>query len=588
VKKIFLSYRRGDSADMSGRIFDHLERRFGRERLFMDVDSIPLGDDFRRRIDEALDQSGVLLAVIGDQWLSATARSGTVRRLDDPDDYVAVEIAAALAKQIPVIPVLVGNARMPQPSELPAPLSAISYRNAAEVRSGRDFPMYVGRLIEAVEHLLSTPAPHKPSPARPSSASPPRLTFAMLEESPDRLVGGQLGAFVIDRVLAAGGSGIAYRARNPRTGQPVCVKVSLPVLSDMETIRRAVARGVRGIVSMNHPHVVRVHEFDGLELADGRSFYIVMDLVEGPLLNAWAASLPADQEGLGALLRISHLMARTLEAAHTCRYLDDAGFETVGVMHGDVKPGNVIVRADGTPALTDFMMVDIQRALDPEARDRYCSDNSTAVFGTPGFMAPEQYREGIVTVRTDIYSLGATLRAVSRQFATPELTALFDRMMGPSDERPRDMGEVARVLAAIARREGVESAEMRQEPPEPGRTPEPGGRGTAYPYVATGFRLRVLNGPHTGEIRVLDHARITVGRSQSNDFALSGESKMSRTHFGLNWSDERRAFVVADFQSRYGTTVNGEALGESRPLSPRDEIGIGDTRMVYERIDGIE
>ena len=244
------------------------------------------------------------------------------------------------------------------------------------------------------------------------------------------------------------------------------MKVSLPVLSDMEAIRRALSRGVRGLVSLNHPHIVRVHEFDGLELADARSFYVVMDYVDGSPLDDWVAALPRTPEGRGKFIQNAYRIARALEAAHACRYRDDAGFETVGIMHGDIKPGNILVRRDGTPALLDFMMIDINRSLDPAIRERLArSDKITAVFGTPGFMAPEQQSEGIVTILTDVYGLGATLREVAGDLLYPELASLLTRMTGPASERPRDMGDVARLLSTVARQYGLESTEMLRDLP---------------------------------------------------------------------------------------------------------------------------
>jgi protein kinase-like protein/TIR domain-containing protein len=470
MTKIFLSYRREDTADVVGRIFDHLERRFGRDSLFLDIDTIRYGDDFRRRVGEALDQTGVLLAIIGDRWLDAAdrAQSAGGRRLDDPNDYVSIEISSALARGITVVPVLVGGARMPRGADLPAHLAELSYRNAAEVRSGKDFSFHMNRLITAIADSLDLPQAHGSLQRRLSTPARLSLASKTLADNPEGLIGIQLGAFIIERLLAAGGSGVAYVGRNPRTGQHVCVKVSLPVLSDMEGIRRALSRGIRGLVALNHPHIVRVHEFDGLELADARSFYVVMDYVDGVSLDQWAAALPRNRDGVRSFIRIAFLIARALEAAHAGRYLDDAGFETVGVMHGDVKPGNILVRADGTPVLMDFMMVDVHRALDPTIQKRLATrgDALTEVFGTPGFMAPEQEREGIVTVRTDVYGLGATLCVAASEISLPpDLVSLLGRMTGPVTARPQDMGEVARLLSDLARREGLDCEEMKREQP---------------------------------------------------------------------------------------------------------------------------
>src|SRR5262249_22467179 len=156
----------------------------------------------------------------------------------------SIEISSALQRGITVVPVLVGEAQMPRVSDLPAPLAELSYRNAAEVRSGRDFSFQVNRLIEAIAARLKLP-PEQGS-ARRHASTPVGLSISskMLEDNPKSLIGVQLGAFVIERLLAAGGSGVAYVGRNPRTGLHVCVKVSLPVLSDMEGIRRALSRGI--------------------------------------------------------------------------------------------------------------------------------------------------------------------------------------------------------------------------------------------------------------------------------------------------------------------------------------------------------
>jgi hypothetical protein len=576
LKKIFISYRREDSADIAGRIFDHLERRYGRERVFIDVDSIPFGEDFRRRVDAALDQTGLLLVIIGDDWLTATDRSrpGSGRRIDDPHDYVAIEIAGALSRGVTVLPVLVGQAQMPTPSEMPGHLVELSYRNAAEVRSGRDFTAHIARLIDAIAQVV---VPSAPAERSLPTITAPRLPISVtvLAQDPTSLVGSRLGAFVVERLMAAGGSGIAYVGRNPRTGQRVCIKVSLPVLSDMDAIRRAVARGIRGLVALNHPNVVRLHEFDGLEFADARSFYVVMDLVEGPNFDEWASGLRRDRDGQRAFLRAAYLIARALEAAHTCHYPDDAGFETTGVLHGDVKPGNIIMRADGTPALMDFMLVDIHRALDPQTREQFDTTGAaTAIFGTPGYMAPEQMNEGKVTVRTDVYSLGATLRAAGGDLALPpEIGVLIGRMTGPIEARPHDMNEVARAIAGIARGHSLESAEM---------TPD---QGSPYPVVPSKFRLRLIAGPDAGMAFSLEAGRMTVGRAPHNDVVLR-EQSLSRSHFGLNWSAEQGTFVIVDFGARAPVSVNGRPIEGTAALADGDAIAVGSTEILFEREPG--
>lgn len=134
--KIFINYRRDDAGGFAGRLADSLAAYFGPGRVFRDVTGIDYGDDFERVIDEKLAESGALVVVIGERWSTVTNAEGA-RRLDDPGDYVIREISAALRGTIPVIPVLIGNASMPRPGELPADLGDLSRRNAMTVTDER-------------------------------------------------------------------------------------------------------------------------------------------------------------------------------------------------------------------------------------------------------------------------------------------------------------------------------------------------------------------------------------------------------------------------------------------------------------------
>jgi hypothetical protein len=157
--KIFINYRREDSIGMAGRLHDRLAQTFGRDNLFMDVDHIPVGADFVAHLKSQLAACSVLLVVIGPNWLNAKDESGE-RRLDNPDDFVAIEIAAALARDIRVIPVLVDGARMPKTKELPDSLKPLVRRQAAEVRHtrfGHDAEALVARMREALGRKAAGP-----------------------------------------------------------------------------------------------------------------------------------------------------------------------------------------------------------------------------------------------------------------------------------------------------------------------------------------------------------------------------------------------------------------------------------------------
>jgi len=152
MSKVFVSYRRDDSAGFAGRLTDALERRFGVDSVFRDVDDIAAGADFGVVIEQALQQVQAVLVVIGPRWLDARDKRG--RRLDDPGDYVRREIALALASGKPVIPVLVGGATMPVAEALPPTLRGLANRNALSLGDagwGADLARLEGALAQWVE-----------------------------------------------------------------------------------------------------------------------------------------------------------------------------------------------------------------------------------------------------------------------------------------------------------------------------------------------------------------------------------------------------------------------------------------------------
>ena len=151
--KIFINYRRDDSAGTAGRLHDRFVQTFGRKNLFMDVDHIPAGVDFVDYLRSQVAACDVFLAVIGPNWLDAKDDSGR-RRFDNPDDFVTIEIAAALARNIRVIPVLVDGARTPKADKLPDSVKPLARRNAVEVRNthfGRDAEALANKVAEALK-----------------------------------------------------------------------------------------------------------------------------------------------------------------------------------------------------------------------------------------------------------------------------------------------------------------------------------------------------------------------------------------------------------------------------------------------------
>jgi hypothetical protein len=125
MPKIILSYRRADSDAIAGRIRDKLTSHYGDASVFMDIDSIPFGLDFREHVQEALLQHDIVLAIIGPKWVGPGRGMNT--RINDENDPVRIEIETALRRSIPVVPILVAGADMPKPAALPEGLRDLTF-----------------------------------------------------------------------------------------------------------------------------------------------------------------------------------------------------------------------------------------------------------------------------------------------------------------------------------------------------------------------------------------------------------------------------------------------------------------------------
>lgn len=163
MARVFICYRR-ERAGYAGRLWDRLTAEFGDEAVFMDVGAIPPGEDFVQAIGRALDDVAVLLVVIGPNWLSLRKEDGT-RLIDDPSDFVRIEVATALRREIHVIPILVGGASMPSSSDLPEDLSGLARKQAVEL-SHAEFDASARSLYLPIRELLGGRHQQRPAGLR--------------------------------------------------------------------------------------------------------------------------------------------------------------------------------------------------------------------------------------------------------------------------------------------------------------------------------------------------------------------------------------------------------------------------------------
>ena len=152
MANIFISYRREDTQSIAGRIFEHLGRHYGLESVFIDTDRILAGSDFRDQIHEMLDKCDVLIALVGPRWLMPD--SGPVR-ISNKNDWVRIEIAAALAKKVPLVPLLIDGTKMPHAEDLPEDIRDFVFRAALNLDTGIDFHNHMQRLITSLNRTLA-------------------------------------------------------------------------------------------------------------------------------------------------------------------------------------------------------------------------------------------------------------------------------------------------------------------------------------------------------------------------------------------------------------------------------------------------
>jgi hypothetical protein len=156
---IFINYRRDDVRGVAGRLYDHLTTTFSKDDVFMDVDAMEPGIDFVRQLDSKVSQCHVLLAMIGPNWLEARDRDGKPR-LDDDKDFVRVELASALKREIHVIPVLIDGAQMPPQEKLPDDLRPLTRHHALELRHTR-FSADAETIVHALQKISPKRMPWK-------------------------------------------------------------------------------------------------------------------------------------------------------------------------------------------------------------------------------------------------------------------------------------------------------------------------------------------------------------------------------------------------------------------------------------------
>jgi predicted Ser/Thr protein kinase len=388
-------------------------------------------------------------------------------------------------------------------------------------------------------------------------------------------VGQEVGGYRVTERIGEGGMGAVYRAEKTETGEDFALKVLLAGQADNEEFRRRFERESRYASELNHPNIVRVHDFGE---SNGQAF-MVMEYVPGRDLTAELAGGPLTPE---RTIQILEQVASALDAVH----------ET-GLYHRDVKPANVLVAEDEEGGLR-CRLTDFGLSKQP---DQDSSPLTSAGFfvGTCQYVAPEQILAKDLDHRVDVYSLGCLLYeclAGEPPFTRPrEEHVLYAHIQDP----PPQLTAVRPELPAAI--DGVIEKALAKDPD--GRYPSCGelvkaAREALFSGAAAGatpsapdasvpagdcLRLRVTAGNADGaEIRVDDEFRI--GRQEPGDGTLGQDAEISRHHARIARSGG--GFVIEDLGSRNGTLVNGRLLTGPEILSPGDRIQVGATTLVVQ------
>jgi serine/threonine protein kinase len=247
------------------------------------------------------------------------------------------------------------------------------------------------------------------------------------------LVGRTLGPYRLEAQIGAGAMGAVYRARDERLGRRVAIKVLPAHGRDSAELARRLGLEARAAGAIAHPNVVTIHDVGH----DAGVAYVVAELVEGESLRSVIERGPVPRARVESIARD---LARGLAAAHA-----------VGVVHRDLKPENLIVAADGTLKILDFGLAKV-RGAGADGVDALDETEPGAIFGTVGYMAPEQARGEPADARSDLFSAGAILYELAtgrRAFGGASHAERLSAVL--RDTPPLDAGELGELAPVIAR-----------------------------------------------------------------------------------------------------------------------------------------
>ena len=495
---VFISYRRADTAGYAGRLFDSLRERLAPRPVFMDIDTIEPGADFVEVVERAVSNWGVLLALIGPRWLTVTMADGTPR-LNDPEDFVRREIGTARARNVRVIPLLVGGATMPPTNALPDDLKPLTRRHGLEITDAR-WHYDVARLVEALERHWSTASDRQtaktesgteggPVTEVPSSSVPASSPTQPVAPAPVRpptaaepAPGLRLGSFELLERVAFGAASEVWKAYDAGLDRLAAISLPLPQFVHDAELRGRFKHDAQAIAALSHPNILPIWEIGEL----GMLLYVASPFVESNLSRRLRAPwTPAE------LLQLLGALASAID------FLHERGF-----FLASFKPADVLLTGRGTVLLRIFDISRTLRAFD-------LMTPAGMAIGSPEFFAPEEIAGRLGGLQSNVYRLGLIayeLVTGRHPFDGENPVAIMYRQMNEAPPPPTSFvaslpsGVDAVLLRALAKDPADRFPSAGQFVQELraalfGPTTSPSGPGTATASVAV---LRVPSPPLTG------------------------------------------------------------------------------------------
>jgi serine/threonine protein kinase len=413
---VFISHASEDKDEVA-RPLANLLRKNG-VRVWFDEQEIGLGDSLRAKIDEGLAQSTWVVVILSakffeKRWAQGELDALVSREFDGQRVILPIWHRISADDLLSKSPLLAARLAISTAQGLDAVCQAIL------VTVHKEHRQYL--------HLKKPPNNINDWWFSASSSSTSQNSCIGLMGVDEKLADKEnwanqiISQYRLKRIIGQGGSGVVFEATHLLLGRTVALKLFYPLDSKTEEVTRATQRAIRGLSILNHPGIVRLIDFGHVARHGVISLFLVYELIDGCELTKWSTGINESKTAEQQRLRVAIAITEALVAAHNCRFQSEHGFYEIGVLHGDIKPQNIMVRrSDGHPLLIDFMMPDIQKMLHNQksagcewAKNgpgtyRWLRSNWTWAFGTPGYMAPEQDVDGIVTPTTDIYSLGRT------------------------------------------------------------------------------------------------------------------------------------------------------------------------------------